>query len=80
MHYVPDGWKIGVLVSAGSVLLLLGCVLWQRYGGKKADRSEDEPSKKISKETKAMDGIEIRTESTETEENSVGEENGKAEE
>ena len=80
MHYVPDGWKIGVLVSAGSVLLLLGCVLWQRYGGKKADRSEDEPSKKISKETKAMDGIEIRTECTETEENSVEEENGKAEE
>ena len=30
MHYVPEGRNIGILVSAGSVLILLGYVLCQR--------------------------------------------------
>ena len=55
MRYVPDGWKIGVLVSVGSVLLLVGCVLWQRRGGK---RKDDSPEKTLD-EAKAANEIEV---------------------
>ena len=62
MHYVPEGRNIGILVSAGSVLILLGCVLCQRRGDKRKECDEDEPSQMTSDET---------------EENSVKEEIGK---
>ena len=35
MHYVPEGRNIGILVSSGSVLILLGSVLWQQRSKKK---------------------------------------------
>lgn len=62
MHYVPDGWNIGVLVSAGSVLILVGCVLWQRCGGRRKDRREDDSPEKTSDETKAADATETMDE------------------
>ena len=65
MHYVPEGRNIGILVSAGSVLILLGCVLCQRRGGKKADRREEDPAPS----QKALN--EMEAESMETEANSV---------
>ena len=37
MHYVPEGRNIGILVSAGSVLILLGCVLCQRCDRKRKE-------------------------------------------
>lgn len=43
MHYVPEGRNIGILVSAGSVLILLGCVLCQRCDRKRKDCAENEP-------------------------------------
>ena len=51
MHYVPEGRNIGILVSAGSVLILLGCVLCQRRGGKRKECDEDEPSQMTLDET-----------------------------
>ena len=65
MHYVPEGRNIGILVSAGSVLILLGCVLSQRRSGKKADRREEDPTPS----QKALN--EMEEESMETEANSV---------
>ncbi len=50
MHYVPEGRNIGILVSVGSVLILVGCVLWSRQGGKRKDRGEDDSAKKASNE------------------------------
>ena len=82
MHYVPEGRNVGILVSVGSVLILAGCVLWQRRGGQKKDCEEDAPSEKASDETKAADetGAEStekmkngHAEETHTEKNSVGE-------
>ena len=35
MHYVPEGRNIGILVSVGSVMILVGCILWQQRGPKK---------------------------------------------
>ncbi len=51
MHYVPEGRNIGILVSAGSVLILLGCVLCQRHSGKRKECDEDEPSQITLDET-----------------------------
>ena len=65
MHYVPEGRNIGILVSAGSVLILLGCVLCQRRGSKKADRREEDPAPS----QKALNEMEAK--SMETEANSV---------
>lgn len=60
MHYVPDGWNIGVPVSAASVLILVGCVLWQRRGGERKGRGEDDFQEKTSDETKAAEATETR--------------------
>lgn len=50
MHYVPEGRNIGILVSAGSVLILLGYVLYQRCDRKRKDCAENEPSQKAADE------------------------------
>jgi uncharacterized membrane protein YfhO len=73
MHYVPEGRNIGILVSAGSVLILLGCVLCQRCDRKRKDCAENEPLQKAADET-MEDG---NAEKTHTEEGSVKEEAGR---
>lgn len=73
MHYVPDGWNIGVPVSVGSVLILVGCVLWQRRGRERKGRGKDDSPEKISDETMENGNAE----KTHTEESSVKEETGK---
>ena len=35
MHYVPEGRNMGILVSVGSVMILVGCILWRQRGPKK---------------------------------------------
>ena len=76
MHYVPEGRNIGILVSAGSVLILLGCVLCQRCDRKRKDCAENEPLQKAADET-MEDG---NAEKTHTEEGSVKEEAGRRKE
>ena len=73
MHYVPEGRNIGILVSAGSVLILLGCVLCQRCDRKRKDCAENEPLQRAADET-MEDG---NAEKTHTEEGSVKEEAGR---
>ena len=73
MHYVPEGRNIGILVSAGSVLILVGCVLCQRCDRKRKDCAENEPLQKAADET-MEDG---NAEKTHTEEGSVKEEAGR---
>ena len=78
MHYVPEGWNIGVPVSVGSVLLLVGCVLWQRRGGRKeTDCEEGDSPQKALTETKAAEETGTKAESTGTGQGSVEEETGK---
>ena len=73
MHYVPEGRNIGILVSAGSVLILLGYVLYQRCDRKRKDCAENEPSQKAADETMENENAE----KTHTEEGSVKEEAGR---
>ena len=73
MHYVPEGRNIGILVSAGSVLILLGCVLCQRCDRKRKDCAENEPSQKAADETMENGNAE----KTHTEEGPVKEEAGR---
>ena len=73
MHYVPEGRNIGILVSAGSVLILLGYVLYQRCDRKRKDCAENEPSQKAADETMENGNAE----KTHTEEGSVKEEAGR---
>ena len=73
MHYVPEGRNIGILVSAGSVLILLGYVLCQWCDRKRKDCAENEPLQKAADET-MEDG---NAEKTHTEEGSVKEEAGR---
>ena len=70
MHYVPDGRNTGILVSTGSVLILVGCVLWQRRSGKRAAKTEA----KAESMEKMENGKE---DSTGNGEDSVEEETGK---
>ena len=51
-------------MSAGSVLILLGCVLCQRRGGKRKECDEDEPSQMTLDETKenSVRGLELTAE------------------
>ena len=73
MHYVPEGRNIGILVSAGSVLILLGYVLCQRCDRKRKDCAENEPSQKAADETMENGNAE----KTHTEEGPVKEEAGR---
>ena len=73
MNYVPDGWNIGVPVSAGCVLILLGYVLCQRRDRKRKDCTENEPSQKAADETMKNGNAE----KTHTEDDSVKEEAGR---
>ena len=73
MHYVPEGRNIGILVSAGSVLILLGYVLCQRRDRKRKDCTENEPSQKAADETMKNGNAE----KTHTEDGSVKEEAGR---
>ncbi len=78
MHYVPEGRNIGILVSVGSVQILVGCVLWQRRSGKRKDLREADSSQKASDEaeTESTEKMENENaENTHTEESSVKEEN-----
>ena len=67
------GRNIGILVSAGSVLILLGYVLYQRCDRKRKDCAENEPSQKAADETMENENAE----KTHTEEGSVKEEAGR---
>ena len=73
MHYVPEGRNIGILVSAGSVLILLGYVLCQRCDRKRKDCAENELSQKAADETMENGNAE----KTHTEEGPVKEEAGR---
>ena len=73
MHYVPEGRNIGILVSVGSVLILLGYVLCQRCDRRRKDCAENEHSQKAADETMENGNAE----KTHTEEGSVKEEAGR---